>query len=74
MGFKNFLQEAVIDDFMSKVATCRTLDGLNELEKYYKKRIKETDVDETDDIAMRDAIAGKRSEFESADDEEPDKF
>lgn len=74
MGFKNFLQEAVIDDFMSKVATCRTLDGLNELEKYYKKRIKETDVDETDDIAMRDAIAGKRSEFESTDDEEPDKF
>lgn len=74
MGFKNFLQEAVIDDFMSKVATCRTLDGLNELEKYYKKRIKETDVDETDDIAMRDAIAGKRSEFESDDEEEPDKF
>lgn len=75
MDFKQFLYEAAIEDFMSKVNSCQTLDGLSELEKYYKKRVKEADLKDSDDITIRDALAGKRSELESIDsDDEEENF
>lgn len=75
MDFKQFLYEAAIEDFMSKVNSCQTLDGLGELEKYYKKRVKEADLKDSDDITIRDALAGKRAELESIDsDEEEENF
>ncbi|WKC55816.1 ATP-dependent DNA helicase [Klebsiella phage R3_1] len=75
MDFKQFLYEAAIEDFMSKVNSCQTLDGLGELEKYYKKRVKEADLKDSDDITIRDALAGKRTELESIDsDEEEENF
>ena len=57
--------EAAIDDFMSKVASCRTMDGLKELEKYYKNRVKEVDVAPSDDISMRDALKGRAEELKA---------
>ncbi|WKW87864.1 hypothetical protein pzkkv8_22 [Klebsiella phage pzk-kv8] len=75
MDFKQFLYEAAIEDFMSKVNSCQTLDGLGELEKYYKKRVKEADLKDSDDITIRDALAGKRTELESIDsDDEEENF
>lgn len=75
MDFKQFLYEAAIEDFMSKVNSCQTLDGLSELEKYYKKRVKEADLKDSDDITIRDALAGKRTELESIDsDDEEENF
>ncbi|QFR57168.1 RNA-DNA + DNA-DNA helicase [Klebsiella phage AmPh_EK29] len=74
MDFKQFLYEAAIEDFMSKVNSCQTLDGLSELEKYYKKRVKEADLKDSDDITIRDALAGKRTELESIDSDEEENF
>lgn len=74
MDFKQFLYEAAIEDFMSKVNSCQTLDGLGELEKYYKKRVKEADLKDSDDITIRDALAGKRTELESIDSDEEENF
>lgn len=74
-SFTTFVNEAAIEDFMSKVASCRTLDGLKELEKYYSGRVKEVEVDASDDISMRDAIKGRREELKAEiDDGEPEKF
>ncbi len=70
LEFKQFLYEASIDEFMGKIASCHTLEGLEELEAYYKKRIKETELKDTDDISVRDALAGKRAELEGDDDED----
>lgn len=65
-SFNDFrLYEAAIDDFMSKVASCRTMDGLKELEKYYKNRVKEVDVAPSDDISMRDALKGRSEELKA---------
>ena len=36
------------DEFMGKIASCQTLEGLEELEAYYKKRVKETELKDTD--------------------------
>lgn len=73
-SFKQVVNEAAIDDFMNKVASCRTLDGLKELEGYYTKRVKEVDVDHSDDISMRDAIKGRREELKAETQTEEDKF
>lgn len=70
ISFEQFLYEASIDEFMGKIAGCNTIEGLDELEKYYKKRVKEAELKDTDDISVRDALAGKRAELE--DDEEPE--
>ncbi|ANA49528.1 DNA helicase [Salmonella phage vB_SnwM_CGG4-1] len=70
MEFKQFIREANIGSFMNKIAQCQTLDGLDELEAYYKKRIKTTEINDTDDISIRDALAGKRMDFESDDESE----
>lgn len=70
LEFKQFLYEASIDEFMGKIASCHTLEGLKELEAYYKKRIKETELKDTDDISVRDALAGKRAELEGDGDED----
>ncbi|AYR04102.1 hypothetical protein [Escherichia phage OLB35] len=70
LEFKQFLYEASIDEFMGKIASCHTLEGLEELEAYYKKRIKETELKDTDDISVRDALAGKRVELEGDNDED----
>lgn len=74
LSFKKFLTEAMIDTFMSKIADCQTVEGLDELEKYYNKRVKEVELKDTDDISIRDAIAGKRAMFEEGDDEGEEDF
>lgn len=66
VNFKRFLVEAVIDSFMSKIYNCNTLEGLNELEEYYENRKKETSLRPTDDISIRDAIAGRRKQLEAS--------
>ena len=74
LEFNQFLYEASIDEFMGKIASCHTLEGLEELEAYYKKRIKETELKDTDDISVRDALAGKRAELEGDDEDVEEDF
>lgn len=74
MDFKTFLYEASIDSFMTKIGSCQTLDGLKELEGYYSKRAKEAELKDSDDISIRDALAGKRTELESMEDSEEEEF
>lgn len=69
MRFKEFLYEASINDFMYKINSCQTTEGLDELEKYYKKRSKEAELKPSDDIIVRDALAGRRKELENTEDE-----
>ncbi|AWD90343.1 DNA helicase [Erwinia phage Cronus] len=69
-NFEEFLYEADIQDFMGKVTSCQTKEGLKELEKYYTKRSKEAELKDTDDITLRDALAGRKAELEAADAEE----
>ncbi|QEA10674.1 DNA helicase [Enterobacter phage vB_EhoM-IME523] len=73
-SFADIIYEASIDSFMSKIGSCQTLDGLKELEKYYKTRVKETDLKDSDDISIRDALEGKKVELTSIDDEEEEEF
>ncbi|AIZ01971.1 hypothetical protein VR5_184 [Escherichia phage vb_EcoM-VR5] len=73
-SFKEVIYEASIESFMSKISSCQTMDGLEELEKYYKTRSKEAELRDSDDISVRDALAGKRSELESMDDDEEEEF
>ncbi|QHR70620.1 RNA-DNA + DNA-DNA helicase [Escherichia phage CLB_P2] len=73
-SFKEVIYEASIESFMSKISSCQTMDGLKELEKYYKTRSKEAELRDSDDISVRDALAGKRAELESMDDEEQEEF
>lgn len=74
MKYSKFIQivEASIDDFMSKIRDCKTIEGLEELEEYYKSRSKETDVKDSDDIAIRDAIEGRKEELEQPEEKEDD--
>lgn len=72
--YETTLREAAIDNFMSKINSCQTLDGLIELEKYYEKRSKEAALGDSDDITVRDALAGRRADLESADTEEDEDF
>lgn len=74
IDFKQFLYEAAIESFMSKIGACQTMDGLKELEKYYTKRSKEAELRDSDDISVRDALAGKRTELENMDAEEEEEF
>lgn len=74
ISFKDFLYEASIDDFMSKINNCQTLEGLGELEKYYKKRAKEAELKDTDDIQVRDALAGRKDALAAEEPEEEDDF
>lgn len=74
INFKQFLYEASIDEFMGKISGCNTIEGLDELEKYYKKRVKEAELKDTDDISVRDALAGKRAELEDGDEEAEEAF
>lgn len=74
LSYNEFLYEASIQDFMTKVTSCQTLDGLKELEKYYAKRSKEAELKDTDDITLRDALAGRRAELEAQPDEEDEDF
>lgn len=75
MNFIDFIYEATIDGFMGKIGQCQTMDGIEELEKYYKKRSKEAELKDSDDISIRDALAGKRTELESMEpDEEDEEF
>ena len=57
---------------MSKINACQTLDGLEELEKYYDKRSKETTLADSDDIIVRDALAGRRQALEADSEDEDD--
>ena len=70
ISFTQFVYEASIDDFMSKINSCQTLDGLGELEKYYKKRAKEAELKDTDDIQVRDALAGRKEALAAEEPEE----
>lgn len=72
--FKELVNEAAIEDFMSKVSSCQTIAGLGELEKYYTKRAKEVEVAHSDDISMRDALKGRKEELKAASEQEPEKF
>lgn len=74
MNFIEFIYEADINGFMNKIAQCQTMDGIKELESYYKKRSSEAELKDSDDISIRDALAGKRTELESLDDEEDEEF
>ncbi len=73
-SFEEIMYEATIESFMSKIGSCQTMDGLKELESYYKKRSKEAELKDSDDISVRDALAGKRAELEDMDDEEDEDF
>ena len=74
-SFKQFVNEATVDDFISKVTSCQTIDGIKELEKYYSTRGKEVEVSHSDDIYVRDAINGRKLELEAATQQpEEDKF
>uniref|UniRef100_A0AB39U0G1 ATP-dependent DNA helicase uvsW n=1 Tax=Klebsiella phage Phi_KR1 TaxID=3240396 RepID=A0AB39U0G1_9CAUD len=66
------IREATIDNFMSKINSCQTLEGLEELEKYYDKRSKETTLADSDDIIVRDALAGRRQALEADSEDEDD--
>lgn len=66
------IRESTIDNFMSKINACQTLDGLEELEKYYDKRSKETTLADSDDIIVRDALAGRRQALEADSEDEDD--
>ena len=74
MKFLEFIAEATITGFMQKVYACNTLEGLDELEAYYDKRKKEIELKDSDDISIRDAIAGRRKslEEENEPEEEPE--
>lgn len=67
LSFKSFLKEqsASIEMVLGKINDAKTEDGLKELEKYYKKRQKEVEVGESDDITVRDAIEGRRAEIKA---------
>lgn len=73
-SFEEIMYEASIESFMSKIGTCQTMDGLKELEGYYKKRSKEAELKDSDDISVRDALAGKRAELEDMDEDEDEDF
>ena len=75
-SFKDVINEAAvaIEDFMSKVSSCSTVQGIKELEDYYVKRVKEVKISSSDDIHIRDALSGKRKELESADKDNEEKF
>lgn len=68
--FKSFISEAVVDGLMTKINACRTVEGLDELEKYYQQRSKEVQVSASDDITVRDAIAGRRADLTPEQEEE----
>lgn len=72
--FMEVMYEATIEGFMSKIGSCQTLDGLKELEGYYKKRSKDAELKDSDDISIRDALAGKRTELEDMDGEGEEEF
>lgn len=71
ISFKSFaLTEAAnIETFLAKIQNAQTEAGLKELEKYYGKRKKEVEVGESDDITIRDAIAGRREEIRREEEE-----
>lgn len=73
-SFADILYEAAIEGFMAKIGSCQTLEGLKELEKYYKTRSKETELRDSDDISVRDALEGKKAELSSIDDEAEEDF
>lgn len=68
--FEEIIYEASIDNFMAKINSCQTLDGMDELDKYYEKRVKEADIKDSDDISVRDALAGRRAELEDVGEDE----
>ena len=73
-SFEEIMYEASIEGFMAKIGSCQTIDGLKELESYYKKRSKEAELKDSDDISVRDALAGKRAELEDMDEDEDEDF
>lgn len=59
-----------IDNFLSRVMSCQTVEGAKELEKYYKERVKSVVITTDEDIQIRDAIKGKIDSFQTEDDVE----
>lgn len=59
-----------IDNFLSRVMSCQTVEGAKELEKYYKERVKSVVITTDEDIQIRDAIKGKIDSFKTEDDVE----
>lgn len=56
-----------VTELISNVQSCTTTTGVDELEKLYKKKLKElgNDITPMMDIMVRDAIVGKRSDLEA---------
>ncbi len=59
-----------IDKFLGKIMSVMTMNGLNELERYYKSRLKQVSISDSDDIQIRDAIDGRRETFKQEEDGE----
>lgn len=55
--------KASIGNFLQKLYSCGTLEGINELEEYYNNRKLEVAISDTDDIQIRDIIANKKTEL-----------
>lgn len=52
-----------VEKFLGKIMSALTPKGLDELERYYKSRVKNVSISDTDDIQIRDAIQGRRDAF-----------
>lgn len=63
-----------IDGFLAKIEACKTPEGVTELEKFYKTRVKEVDITDAEDIQIRDALSGRKQELSSDDVAEPEEF
>lgn len=63
-----------IDGFLAKIEACKTPEGVTELEKFYKARVKEVEITDAEDIQIRDALAGRKKELSSDEEIEPEEF
>lgn len=54
-----------IESFLEKIYNCKTCEGVDELEKFYKKRYKEVNISDSEDIQIRDALRGRKEEIKA---------
>jgi hypothetical protein len=75
-NFTTFLVESEerakvsIEGFLNKIYNCKTVDGVDELEKHYLKRKEEVVITDSDDITVRDALRGRKDELSVVDGED----
>lgn len=69
-SFKLFLEsesektKVTINNFLDKIYACKTVVGVDELEKFYTKRKLEVDITGAEDIQIRDALSGRKKEID----------